>query len=109
MFSRHITMQIKKNLLPKFPEVIENEILPLLRRQKGFLDELVLTAPDKTEVVAISLWENKEFAEIYNREFYPEVIKILNKYVEGLPLVKMFEVEYATLPAFQKFATVAVH
>jgi hypothetical protein len=107
MYSRHITMQIKKNVLPKFPEVIENEILPLLRRQKGFLEELILMAPNKTELVAISLWENKEFAEIYNREFYPEVVKILNKYVEGLPIVKTFEVEYATLPAFQKFVTVA--
>jgi quinol monooxygenase YgiN len=109
MFSRHITMQIKKNWTPEFPKVIEKEVLPLLRRQKGFLDELILLAPDKTEVVAISLWENKEFAEIYNREFYPEVVKIINKYVEGLPVVKTFEVEYATLPAFQKFATVSVN
>ena len=107
MYSRHITMQINKNVLPKFPEVIQNQILPLLRRQKGFLEELILMAPNKTEVVAISLWENKEFAEMYNREFYPEVVKILNRYVEGLPIVKMFEVEYSTLPGFQKFATVA--
>ena len=54
------------------------------------------------------MWENKEFAEIYNREFYPEVVKIIDKYVEGLPVVKTFEVEYATLPAFKKFATVSV-
>jgi len=42
-----------------------------------------------TEAVAISLWENKEFeefAEIYNCKFYPEVVKILNKYVEGAPV-----------------------
>jgi hypothetical protein len=108
MFSRHITLQIKKNLLPEFPAVIEKEILPLLRRQKGFLDEIIMLAPDKTELVAISLWETKGFAEIYNREFYPEVVKILNKFVEGVPVVKTFEVEYATLPTFVKFAKVAV-
>jgi hypothetical protein len=51
MYSQHITMQIKKNVLPKFPEVIENEILPLLRRQKGFLEERILMAPNKTELV----------------------------------------------------------
>jgi heme-degrading monooxygenase HmoA len=102
-------MQVKKNWTPEFPKVFEKEVLPLLRRQKGFLDELVLLAPDKTEVVAISLWENKEFAEIYNREFYPEVVKIINKYVEGVPVVKTFELEYATLPAFQKFATVSAN
>jgi len=107
MYSRHITMQIKNNWVPEFPQVIEKEVLPLLRRQKGFLDELILLAPGKTEAVAISLWENKEFAEIYHRDFYPEVNKILNKYLEGVPVVKTFEVGYATLPAFQKFATVA--
>jgi hypothetical protein len=109
MFSRHITMQIKKNFAPMFPEAIEREILPLLRRQKGFLDELVLVAPDKSEAIAISLWEKKEYAEIYNREFYPEVVKILNKYIEGLPVVRTFEVQYATLPAFQKYVTVSAN
>jgi hypothetical protein len=109
MFSRQITMQTNKNWTPEFSKVIEKEVLPLLRRQKGFLDELILLAPDKAEVVAISLWENKEFAEIYNREFYPEVVKIINKYVEGLPVVKTFEVEYATLPAFKKFVTISAN
>lgn len=109
MFSRHVTFQIKNNWVPEFPQVIEKEVLPLLRRQKGFLDELILLAPGKTEGVAISLWENKEFAEIYHRDFYPQVVNILNKYTEGLPVVKTFEVQYATLPAFQKFATVSAN
>jgi quinol monooxygenase YgiN len=109
MYSRHITVQIKKTWMPEIPEVFEKEVLPLLRRQKGFLDELLFITPEKAEIVAISLWENKEFAETYNREFYPEVVRILNKYFEGAPVVKTYEVQYATLPAFQKFATVAAH
>ena len=109
MYSRHVTFQMKKNWVPEFPRVIEKELLPLLRRQKGFLDELVLFAPDKTEAVAISLWETREVAEIYNRDFYPEVVKILNKYIEGVPVVRTFQVGYATLPAFQKYATVSAN
>ena len=42
MFSRQITMQINKNWTSEFPKVFEKEVLPLLRRQKGFLDELIL-------------------------------------------------------------------
>jgi heme-degrading monooxygenase HmoA len=103
MFTRHVTMQLKKNWAPEFPAVIEKEVLPLLRRQKGFHDEVVLLAPNKTEVVAISVWETKEFADIYNRESYPQVLNILNKYIEGVPLVKTYEVMYATLPAYEKF------
>jgi len=109
MFSRFVTLQIKNNWIPEFPQVIENEVLPLLRRQKGFLDELVLFSPDKKEVFAISIWEKKEYAEIYNREFYPEVTRILNKYVEGVPTVKTFEVGYATLPWFHKFVAVSAN
>ena len=108
MYSRHITMQIKKNRMSEIPQVFEKEVLPLLRRQKGFLDELLFAMPEKTEIVAISLWEKKEFAEIYNREFYPAVVRILNKYIEGSPVVKTYEVQYATLPAFQKFVAAAV-
>jgi len=109
MYSRHITVEIKKNWMSEIPQVFEKEVLPLLRRQRGFLDELLLVTPENTEMVAISLWESKEFAEIYNRELYPEVVRILNKYIEGSPVVKTYEVKYATLPAFRKFATVSAN
>jgi hypothetical protein len=107
MYSRHMTFQIKKNAVSEFPQIIEKELLPLLRTQTGFLDEVILVAPDKPEGVAISLWEKKEFADNYTRDFYPEAAKIMNKYIEGMPVVKTFEVGYATLPKFEKFATVA--
>lgn len=47
MFSRQITMQINKNWTPEFTKVIEKEVLPLLRRQKGFLDELTCFRPTR--------------------------------------------------------------
>jgi len=52
-------LQLKPNLVNEFPVTFEKEILPLLRRQKGFLDELLLVTPEKREAVAISLWETK--------------------------------------------------
>ena len=96
MFARLVNLQVKPNFVNEFPVVFEKEILPLLRKQKGFLDELVLATPEKKEVVAISLWETKEYAEIYNRELYPQIEKIVNKFVEGIPMVKKFEAEYST-------------
>jgi heme-degrading monooxygenase HmoA len=96
MFARHVTLQLKPNLANEFPVTFEKEILPLVRKQKGFLDELLLMTPEKREVVAISLWETKEHAENYHREFYPQVEKIVNRFIEGLPVVKKFETEYST-------------
>ena len=65
--------------------------MPLLRKQKGFVDELLLVAPEKKEVVAISLWESKERAEIYNREQYSKVEKIIEKYIAGVPIIRNFQ------------------
>jgi hypothetical protein len=56
----------------------------------------LLVAPEKKEVVAISLWETKEYAEAYNREQYPQIEKIVARFIEGIPVVKKFEAEYST-------------
>lgn len=106
MYARHITVQLKPNLVREFPVIFEKEVLPLLRKQKGFLDEMLLARPEKREVIAISLWEEKKYAETYHLQAYPEIAKILNKYIEGVPVVETFEVAYATLPTFAKFTEV---
>jgi hypothetical protein len=44
MFARHMMLQLKPNLVNELPVTFEKEILPLLRRQKGFVDDVVLPA-----------------------------------------------------------------
>jgi heme-degrading monooxygenase HmoA len=105
MFARLVTLQVRPNFVNEFPVTFEKEILPLLRRQKGFRDEFLLVTPEKREVVAISLWETKEYAETYNRELYPQIERIVAKFIEGIPVVKKFEAEYST---FHKIAFAAM-
>lgn len=97
MFARTVTVRLKSNAVADFNKTLENEIVPILRRQKGFRDELTLVTPDGTEAVGISLWDNKQSAEAYQREGYPEVQKLLSKSTEGTPQVKAYEVPYSTL------------
>jgi hypothetical protein len=106
MFARHVMLQLKPNVVKEFPVVFEKEILPLLRRHKGFLDELLLVEPEKKEVVAISLWETKEYAETYKRELYPRIETIVARFIEGIPVVKNFEAEYSTFHKIAFAATV---
>lgn len=96
MFARHVSMKLKANSAPEFTRIIENEILPLLRKQKGFRDELTFIAPEGSLAVGISLWDTKADAEVYNRSAYPEVLKGLSKVVEGTPKVEAFEVANST-------------
>ena len=97
MFTRHLTMKLQANVVPEFNRVIENEILPLLRKQPGFRDEITFVAPERSEAVAISIWDTKENCENYNRNGYPEVLKIVSKFVEGTPKVETFELSNSTL------------
>ena len=107
MFARHVTIPLKPEVAHEFPQLAENlqkDILPLLRKQKGFIEELVLIAPNHNEAVAISLWEKKEHAEKFNREVYPTVVKLLNKYIGGTPVVKEFESLATAVPVLHKLA-----
>ncbi|MFZ3211081.1 MAG: antibiotic biosynthesis monooxygenase [Terriglobales bacterium] len=101
MFARIVSMRLKPSTQAEFTQKIEKEIVPTLRRQQGFKDEIVFVVPNGTEAVAISLWESRENAETYNRATYPEVHKTLTNLVEGTPEVRTFEVGYST---FHKIA-----
>jgi heme-degrading monooxygenase HmoA len=96
MFARRVSMQLKPNSNAEFTQRIEKDILPLLRKQKGFQDEITFVVPGGTEAFAISLWNNRQDAEAYNRETYPEVTKILARVVEGTPGVETYEVANST-------------
>ncbi len=96
MFARSVSMHLKPNAVADFNRTLESDILPLLRNRKGFQDELVLVAQDGTEAVGISLWDNKENAEAYQTETYPEVQRLLSKMIEGIAQVETYEVPIAT-------------
>ena len=97
MFARSISIRLKPNSAREFTCLIETESLPTLRNQKGFQDEITLVAPGGQEAVAISLWDNKENAEAYNRDAYPAILKALGKVVEGTPQVQTYEVSSSTI------------
>jgi hypothetical protein len=101
MFARRVSMQLKPNSVAEFTQRIEKDILPLLRKQTGFKDEITFIGSDETKASGISLWDNKEHAETYNRGTYPEVTKILARVVEGTPQVETYEVSNST---FHKIA-----
>lgn len=101
MFARRVTIHLKANSSVSFTQQIENETIPKLRRHKGFQGELTLVAPGGAEAVGISLWDRKEDADAYAKDGYPEVLKNLNKFVEGTPTVQTYEVANST---FHKIA-----
>jgi hypothetical protein len=96
MFARHVSMVLKPNCTAKFTRTIKNEIIPLLRKQKGFKDEITLVVPGGTEAIGITLWDQKENAAAYYRTAYPQVLELLARVVEGTTEVKTLEVTNST-------------
>jgi len=101
MFTRRVSMHLKPNCVAEFTRTLEKEIIPLLRKQKGFQDEITFVGSTGTEAFGISLWDTAENAEAYNRGTYPEVTKILARVVEGTPQVETYDVANST---FHKIA-----
>jgi hypothetical protein len=96
MFGRQVTMKLKVNSAEELTRIADNEIIPILLKQKGFRDETTFIAPERLEAIANSFWDTKEDAETYNGSGYPEVLKILSNVIEGTPTVKTFEFANST-------------
>ena len=97
MFVRKVSIRLKKEKHSEFSKILEQQILPVLRKQKGFKDELVLAVPGGQDVAAISLWETQQDAEAYNNSDYPGVVKALENLIEGPPKVGTPEIVHTTL------------
>jgi hypothetical protein len=96
MFARNVSVHLKYNMLSEYGHVFDNQILPLLRKQTGFRDEITFSSPGGLDVTAISLWDNKADAEAYNTNTYPEVLKTFAKVIDGTPRVQTYEVVNST-------------
>jgi quinol monooxygenase YgiN len=105
MFARYVTMHLKSGNLAEFNRILEKEVLPVLQRQKGFRDEIVLINQGGSEVVGISIWDHKESAETYNREKYPDIQQLLTKVLDGTPQVKTYDVNHSTVHKIAAHAT----
>ena len=101
MFARNVSFNLKSNMLSDYTRTFDKDILPLLRKQNGFKDEITFSASNGSEVTAISLWDSKASAETYNTNVYPEVLKTMSRFIEGTPKVKNGEVVNST---FHKIA-----
>ena len=90
MFGRQVTMKLKANAAAELTRIAETEIVPILRRQKGFRDETIFIAPERAEAIANSFWDTQEDAEAYSRTGYHEVLTVLANAIEGIPTVRTF-------------------
>ena len=96
MYTRNVRIKLRANSATEFARLFASEIIPLLRKQKGFRDEITLIASQRNEAIAISFWDNRENADAYNHVAYLDVLRALSKVVESMPIVETFELVDST-------------
>jgi heme-degrading monooxygenase HmoA len=96
-YARKIDFNLKMGQEKEFNKVFESKIVPVLQKQKGFQDEILLTSGH--QVTAISLWDTKAHAETYAKEAYPKLVETLKPFFETTPKVINCEVPFTTMHA----------
>jgi len=105
MFARTVSFRLKPGRSAEFTQVLDKDVLPVLRKQKGFQDEIALVAPGGEDAIGISLWDTKDNAETYARESYAGVLKTLQPTIQGDPRVQTYDVPSSTFHKIAKHAT----
>ena len=97
MFTRTLSIRVKLQMFSEFARAFEREIVPLLRRQKGFRDEIVLAVPGSRDVLVLSFWETTEDADAYHNSAHREALALVAGMVEANPRVGSPDVLHTTL------------
>ncbi len=95
MFARILDCEVKMEKKEEFVQVIKNEVLPILKKQTGFL-EILPFFPEKMKeekVVTVTLWTTRADAERYEREFYPKVLQIVKPFLSTPVKVNYYKLE----------------
>ena len=101
MFARKVSVRLKADAAGPFIQKMEDEIIPLLRKQKGFLDEVTLISQSGREIYAYSFWESSDNAETYERTAFSEVTNLIAGLIEGTVRIHTYMVANST---FHKIA-----
>jgi len=97
MFTRTVEVTTKSGKARELATVINDKVLPILKKQAGFVDETVLVSdPEPNRVLAISFWNTREDAERYQKEQYPAIHEMIRHLLETEPVIRTFNVDSST-------------
>jgi len=97
MFTRIVEFTSKPGKAKALSKTITEKVVPILKKQTGFVDETVLVSDtESTRVLGLSFWNSREDVERYHREQYPKIHEMIKHLLETEPLVRTFDVHSST-------------
>ena len=97
MYTRVVELTSKSGKARELCDTIDEKVVPILKKQTGFVDETVLASDaEPNRVLGLSFWDSKEDAERYHREQYPQVHETMKHLLETDPIIRTFDVQSST-------------
>ena len=97
MFTRVVELTSKSGKSKELAKTINEKAVPILKKQRGFVDEIVLVSDaERDQVLALSFWNTREDAEQYHREKYQKIHDTLRRHLETEPVIRTFDVHSST-------------
>jgi quinol monooxygenase YgiN len=97
MYTRAVELTSKSGKAKELSNIINEKIVPILKKQKGFVDETVLVSDtESSRILGLSFWNSKEDAEHYHREQFPKIQEMLKPLIEADPVIRTFDVHAST-------------
>ncbi len=108
MVARVLEFNVSPDRINDLNAKLDNEVLPTLRNQTGFVDAVCLHSKDEPgRVVGISIWRTESDLEGYERDAAPRVAQSLGPLLTGAPRQSHYSVDLSTfhnIAATQKAA-----
>jgi len=104
MFVRNLSMHLRPNSLAAFNKAFADVVLPDLRKQPGFVDELAFVNDNYNHITAISLWESRETADAYQASGHAFAMAALEKVIAGDAKTRTSSVVSCTIRECEKTA-----
>ncbi len=97
MFTRVLEARTKTGKTRQFTTAFRQKILPILRKESGFIAEITLVSTsDPERVLVLSFWQTEADATRFNVEQYPTTAEALRPILESIPRMETFEVDTST-------------
>ena len=97
MYTRIVEITSKSGKSRELCNMIEEKVVPILKKQTGFVDETVLVSDtESNQDLGMSFWNSKEDAERYNHEQYPKIHEMLTHLIETESAIRTFDVLAST-------------
>src|SRR5262245_7912958 len=97
MYSRLVTCTIDPAKLNEFKSALNNQFLPRIQAQPGFIDNIESLDSASGEFSCMTLWKSASDIENYDQGLFKEVATKLQPYMLGAPAVKTMPVENSSV------------